>query len=118
MSRPYSVSMLRRTGLTDPTEATVPNNKRWVVTDADVYWGGGVSLPSTQLGIAGQLTWWIAQVDPNEAQVLSGDTWQSRSWQWRGRQVLYAGEAIMVSSNGVAIDVAVSGYELDELPPA
>lgn len=115
MSRPYSVRMVNASGLTAPIEVTVPNNKRWIVSDADVYWGGGLSPPSTQLGIAGVLTWWIAQprasTTPDPA-----EEFDSQSWQWRGHQVLYAGESLMVSSNGVGVDVCVSGYELDELP--
>jgi hypothetical protein len=105
--------MVNVTNHTSPSEFTVPNNKRWIVSCIDVYWGGGIAPPSTQVGIAGVLTWWIAQPaftstpDPVE-------TTESQSWHWEGHQVLYPGEALMVSSNGVGVDVCVSGYELDE----
>jgi hypothetical protein len=43
---------------------------------------------------------------------LTGSTWVSTNFAWRGRQVYNAGEFIEVSIGGGDWDIQLSGYEL------
>jgi hypothetical protein len=86
----------------------VPAGKRWVVRDIDAY-VSTLSSPAifffeTDDDIGGFPTFYAGKVD-----AASQD-----SVQWRGRQVLLAGQTLRVNPNGNTIDVRISGYELDD----
>ena len=81
---------------------TVPAGKVAVVRDVDLYYGGSISGASWFIrGNAGQS--FAAGIFP-----ATQSGWQS----WRGRQVLYGGEDLVVVVEDT-MDVTVSGYLLD-----
>jgi hypothetical protein len=72
-----------------------------VVRDADV-WSGGGAMVNFQLAVNAVAKFWAGQFTIESlAQVA----------QWRGRQVLNAGEYLVFSSDG-ALDGLISGYLL------
>lgn len=100
-------------GMTTAQSVVVPSGKRWIVSCIDVYWGGGTDIAAVNVRGSGGQTIFIAQpADPNIQQPTQG--FESQSWNWTGHQVLYALESLSVTSNGAAVDVTISGYELDD----
>lgn len=100
----YSTRFLAWASEEEPPSYTVPDGQIAVVRDLDV-WSGGGAMINWELAVntvakfaAGQFT--VESV----AQVA----------QWRGRQVLYAGESLVFSSDGPT-DGMVSGYLLADL---
>ena len=82
---------------------TVPAGKRLVIRDIDCFFGGGIG------GGAANFTGTLGQTFA----YFSFTGLSSSAFEWRGRQVFYAGETVaMVSGQG--IDVTVSGYLLTE----
>lgn len=101
MANVYSIRLLAWSSSATPPPYEVPAGYRVIVRDADV-WSGGGAITNWQLAVndvakfaAGQFT--VESV----AQVA----------QWRGRQVVEAGEFLVFSSDN-ATDGLVSGYLL------
>lgn len=69
--------------------------------DADVYSGGGAMI-NFQLAINDVAKFWAGQFTVESLPQVA---------QWRGRQILNAGEFLVFSADG-ALDGAVSGYLL------
>lgn len=102
-----------QSGLTSAHAEIVPPGKRWIVSCVDIYWGGGTDIAAVNVRGSGGQTFFIGQPpDPTIQQPTAG--FSSQSWQWTGHQVLYASESLSVTSNGPAVDVTISGYELDD----
>lgn len=103
MTLVYSTQLLAVQGLDGSQVYTVPIDKVLVIRDLDVYWGGSISNAGNValIGSAGQTIWSTGS---------AGDG-SSKSWSWRGRQVLESGEAFSVHTD-TAMDVTVSGYLL------
>lgn len=104
-SRVYSTRFLGVAGLNGTTAYVVPVGLVAVVRDIDAY--ANVSVASRELhiiGAAGQTIWWA-----------DWNTGDQVARQWRGRQVLEAGESLTVTTSDL-IDVTISGYLLEALP--
>lgn len=72
-----------------------------MIRDLDAYYGGDLELINVYLiGAAGQTIW---EWNPGVSEPSYGS--------WRGRQVLYGGETLTVTT-GDTVDVTVSGYLL------
>jgi hypothetical protein len=103
----YSTLLAVVQGLNEPREFSAPADATVVIRDVDVYWGGGLTADVSfrLMGSAGQTIWEVhvnADVPP----------YDSRCWQWRGRQVIPPGSTWAISGAGGNFDVAVSGYLL------
>ena len=116
MARVYSTQLLSVRGLQGAAAFTVEPGQVCILRDVDVYWGGGVNLPSVHvMGADGQT---IVEFHPSGApgavfpQTVT-DALDSHSWHWEGRQVIEAGQSFSVRSDGDSCDVTVSGYLLD-----
>jgi hypothetical protein len=97
----YSTRLLAWAADSSPAPFEVPTGYTCVVRDADV-WSGGGAMIDYQLAINTVAKFWAGQFTVESlAQVA----------QWRGRQVLNAGELLVFSSSG-ATDGLVSGYLL------
>jgi hypothetical protein len=107
MARVYSTLLAAVQGLSGPIEYTAPADSTVIIRDVDVYWGGGVTADvSVRLtGTLGQTLW---EVHVN----ASLPPYDSRSWGWRGRQVIPPGSTWGLSGSGPPCDVTVSGYLL------
>jgi hypothetical protein len=99
--------MLYAQGISTPLYAQVPVGKVWIVRDVDIYCNSGGS-PST-------IFMQILAPPPTKPAFFAGKiaAATSDSVQWRGRQVLHAGEYLQCDPNGSTCDVTVSGYEFD-----
>ena len=101
MSRVYSTRLLVVHNLVEVATYTVPDGFIAVVRDIDGYASAG--LIQTVVTVYGNLSqvidWWVIDTDTTVVH------------QWRGRQVLYAGEQLQVLTTGPA-DITISGYEL------
>lgn len=84
-----------------PPGYQVPAGYVAVVRDADVYSGGG-SIINYQMFINGVAKFWAGQFTVEAVAQVA---------QWRGRQVLKAGEILGFTANG-ALDGSISGYLL------
>jgi hypothetical protein len=106
----YSALLYSAQGLDYPVTISAPLDYLVVLRSFDAYWGGGGSGgPSIRLvGNTGQTI--------VEFHVPSGtptpELFDSRSWSWRGRQVIPAGETYGVEVAGNPCDVTLSGYHL------
>lgn len=101
MSSVYSTSFIQWAADETPPAFVVPDGYVAVVRDLDVVWGGG-AMVNWQMGIA------------TGAKIAGGQFTEEtliQHQEWRGRQVLNAGQALYVSADG-PIDGAVSGYLL------
>ena len=81
---------------------TVPDGYRAVVTDISGFIRGSIGIDSRASAELNNLV--VLQV------FCAGE---ARSFHWRGRQVLYAGESIQVSGGGIGggfVDFAVTGF--------
>lgn len=97
----YSTRFLAWSDDETPAPYTVPTGYVAVVRDVDV-WSGGGAMINVQLAVNAVAKFWAAQFTVESiAQVA----------QWRGRQVLQAGEDLVFSADG-ATDGLVSGYLL------
>jgi hypothetical protein len=97
----YSTRFMAWSSSESPTPFEVPAGKVCVVRDADIYSGGGAII-----------NWQLEILDG--AKFAAGQfTVESlaQTAQWRGRQILFAGEFLVFGSDG-ATDGAVSGYLL------
>ena len=101
MSRVYSTRLLVCHNLVEVATYTVPDGFIAVVRDIDSYASAGLlEIAVTVFGNLSQIIdWWVI------------DTGTSIIHQWRGRQVLYAGEQLQVLTTGPT-DITISGYEL------
>ena len=97
----YSSRLLVVVGLTSPVSFTTPAGRVAVLRCLDLYSGGYVDQFATYLeGSSGQTIYMKQWSDVNG------------SWAgWRGRQVLYAGESVLLRSDE-AVDATLSGYLL------
>lgn len=109
MARPlYSKRMFCAAGVTSVTYAgPVPTGKVWIVRDIDAYTSAGISsviffFSMTPAG-GGAPAFFAGKVSAGSSDTV----------QWRGRQVIPAGEYIQINPNGATIDATISGYELD-----
>lgn len=99
----YSIRLLAWAASMLPPPFVCPTGYVVVVRDIDV-WSGGGSIINAQAEINGVAKFWAGQFTVESiAQVL----------QWRGRQVLQAGEELVFQSDGVT-DGLISGYQLLE----
>ncbi len=101
MGAVYSTRFLAWAASESPPPYVVPTGYVAVVRDLDV-WSGGGSMINWQLAINGVAKFAAGQFTiESVAQVA----------QWRGRQVVQAGELLFFSADG-AVDGLVSGYLL------
>lgn len=101
MSSVYSTHFISAVGLVGTRAFTVPAGFVAVLRDLDVYNGGGFSATQVYLhGGLGQTIWFNNFAGPGAAYA-----------SWRGRQVLTAGFAFDITTNG-ACDATLSGYLL------
>lgn len=99
----YSHRIYAEAGLNGSYVYTVPAGYVLVLRDIDAY--ANVTLASREihvLGSAGQTIWWHAWNSTSNAQETA---------QWRGRQVLIAGETLTFTTSDL-IDITASGYLL------
>ena len=97
----YSRSLVAAAGLSGTVTSVVPAGTTVVIRDVDVTLGVSAGVLVTLVGANGQVIWaWS-----------SGVTTDKTSAQWRGRQVIEAGQTFSVVTSAPA-DVTVSGYVL------
>lgn len=97
----YSTRLLAWAADETPAPFEVPTGYTCVVRDADV-WSGGGAMINFQLAVNTIAKFWATQFTVESI---------AQSAQWRGRQVLNAGEFLVASSDGPT-DGMVSGYLL------
>ena len=97
----YSTRFLAEAGFTGEAAFEVPGGYVAVVRDIDavVYTGAGYTI---QAGIGGLTNFWA---------ITTGVVAVTDSIQWRGRQVLNAGEQLVIATDASA-DFVASGYLL------
>lgn len=101
MPIPYSTRILGWAATETPPPYVVPTGYRAIVRDVDV-WSGGGAMINFQLAVNSVAKFWAGQFTVESiAQVA----------QWRGRQVLNAGDELVFSSDG-PLDGLISGYLL------
>lgn len=97
----YSTRFLAWAATETPPAYTVPDGYVAVVRDIDVYSGGGAMIN------------WVCSV--NEIAHFAAGQFTiealAQTAQWRGRQILNAGEFLVFASDG-ALDGMISGYLL------
>ena len=101
MGAVYSTRFLAWAADESPPAYTVPDGYVAVVRDLDV-WSGGGAMINWQLAVNE-----IAKFAAGQFTIES----LAQTAQWRGRQVLNAGEFLVFSSDG-ALDGMISGYLL------
>lgn len=108
MARPvYSIRFIEARGLDSTSSYTVPEGFVAVIRDLDAYCDATLGFADLFLHGAG-------------GQAIAWHSWEATTqdqFQWRGRQVILAGETFDVEADtgiGVAIDVTVSGYLLTD----
>lgn len=84
--------------------ATVPAGKVWIITNMDAVHLGTIEGSMGVTGATGLYLWFIDSAARNL---------NDPSFQWEGRQVLYAGEHLTITLGAGVFDVWVTGYELD-----
>jgi hypothetical protein len=97
----YSTRFLAWAADESPPPYEVPTGYVAIVRDIDIYSGGGAMI-NWQVAVNG-----IAKFAAGQFTILA----LAQTAQWRGRQVVRAGEFLVVSADG-AIDGMVSGYLL------
>lgn len=101
MSNVYSARLLGWAAEESPPAYVCPAGLITVVRDADVYSAGG-SLINFQLAINTIAKFWAGQFTEESLAQFA---------QWRGRQIVLPGEALVFSSDGPT-DGVISGYQL------
>jgi len=101
MARVYSVRLLGG-GATDGLGATCPENVRWVVRDAQLYYDGASGADQYNLSVVG--------IGPIMYGTATAD--KAEIFEWQGRQVVNPGEELYFSSSTANWYVLVSGYAL------
>jgi hypothetical protein len=104
VSRIYSTRFFSVQGAAGGHSTTVPPGQIAIVRDIDVFWVLGFSTNSIQVFDETGTTFWFAN--------LGAGALTSEVAQWRGRQVIHAGNAWGFTTSG-ALDVMISGYLLD-----
>ena len=97
----YSTRFIAASADGSPPAYEVPAGSIVIVRDVAVTYGGG-AIVTVKVGIAAGATFWWDQFTVESI---------PQSLQWRGRQVLFAGEALYLAADG-PVDAAVSGYLL------
>jgi hypothetical protein len=107
VANPYSTRLLAWSSSESPAPYIVPTGYLVVVRDLDV-WSGGGAIINWQLAINA-----VAKFAAGSFTIEA----LAQTAQWRGRQIVYAGEALVFSSDG-STDGLVSGYLLtDDVAP-
>lgn len=97
----YSTRFLAWAADESPPAYEVPEGFIAIVRDADV-WSGGGAMINYQLSVNGIAKFWAGQFTIESIAQVG---------QWRGRQVVNAGEFLVFASDG-ALDGMISGYLL------
>lgn len=103
MSVVYTKRLMTAAGLSAELDATVPAGKVWIVTDINAV-ARTITPPHAEVFaqiLAGILFWYAETTDADHPWL-----------QWRGRQVLVAGEVLRINAAFSTMDVTVIGYEL------
>lgn len=98
----YTRRLLAASQLAGAATATVPAGRVWIVTDIN-------GIARSQVGPHAEVYAAVGNILFSYLESLDSD---HPMMQWRGKQVLVAGEVLTVNGAGGTVDVTVIGYDL------